>query len=118
MAITNNGILLGGAALDEATANGFTDPANTELTTYTHERVENFDIAKSGVQNATAATTFSNLMTALDTALDTEINNDYDAANTVTSSYRVIEITEVGANKWTSAAISYRCKVVIRVNVA
>lgn len=119
MAISNNGTNLVGAALTEATALGATIPSNTVLSDPTHQREETVEVAKSGVENSDAATTFDALVAAVDTALDTETSNDYDAANTVTTQYDILSISLRTKNKYqTTPTETYVVKCLVKVKVA
>lgn len=121
MALTNNGTKVSISASE--LPSGYTKPTVTEFddyeNTYTSRTIT---ITKSTVENATASTTFSNLVTQLNTDIETLINADFDTTgNTVTvwSNLRSVSTNNsLSGVLYTNGALSYNCLVDIFIKTA
>ena len=120
MAITHNGTRLTGNALKiAATVTGYTVPSITVFADWLWVRVAEFAVAKSTVENATPATTFTALVAACDTEMDGWVSNDYVATNTVTTFHEVSDIVTAEAGiAFTNGVTRYTCSIKSYVKVA
>jgi hypothetical protein len=119
MALTHNGT----AVLVSEIPSGYTRPTVSKFTDHElkYESRE-INIAKSGVENATASTTFTNIITALNTAIQSLLNADIDTTGLTVTSYANLKIISTNANisgvLYTNGAVNYVCTVDIFVKTA
>ena len=119
MALTHNGT----AVLVSEVPSGYTRPSVTKFTD--HElKYQNrqISIAKSGVENATASTTFGNIITALNTAIESLLNADIDTSGLTVTAYANLKTITTNADinnvLYTNGAVNYLCYVDIFVKTA
>lgn len=127
MALTHNGVV--NSLTENQIPSGYTRPTVTTFTDWEYKRVAIFSINKSDVENATASTTMTNLITdatnGIDKLVEDELNNDFDATNTVTAYSEWTALTtnqtpETGSgSSWLdTTAEQYQCTVSIFVKVS
>lgn len=114
MALTNNGTAV--FILDSYLPVGYSKPTVTKVADAEYKYADAvFSIAKSGVQNATAATTFANLVTALTAAISAMITADFDTTGLTVTAYANLKVVATNHNLagvlYTDGAINYVCTV-------
>lgn len=102
---------------------GYTRPTVTQFADFELKYSDiSFSVAKSGVQNATAATTLSNLITALNAAIVSYLTADLHIDTlTVTawSDCKQIRLNNLISEVfWTNGTVNYVCVVDIYVKTA
>lgn len=121
MAITNNGTVV--SVKDSALPTGYTKPTVTEVDADWTQNVT-ISVAKSGVENATPATAFAAIVSAITSAVDSILSNDFVSSNTVTAHTEFLSISDnqdVDDNTdvaYSTTAESYSCVCRIFVKVA
>lgn len=119
MALTHNGTVV----LIADVPSGYTRPTITKFSDY-ELKYENreISIAKSGVENATASTTFTNIVSAINTAIENLLNADIDTTGLTVTSYANLKIIStnaiLGSVLYTNGAVNYLCTVDIFVKTA
>lgn len=117
MSITNNGTILGGKALTDATKAGFTNPVVATFKDFQYEWHKTFDIPKAGVENGVEAVTYDNIRDAC--AIEHIADSlDFDSTKTVTTFGQVNAIDLVTNPEFGNTGAQYRCKMVFYVKVA
>lgn len=130
MAVTFNGVKNGLPA--NQLPDGYTRPTVTEIpaseVTWSNRRT--YNINKADVENATASTTMTNILSdatyGLAKLIDDDLDNDFIATNTVTGYAILNSLTtnqtpenESGSSEWlTTTAEQYQCVVTVYVKVA
>ncbi|MCK9281352.1 MAG: hypothetical protein M0P71_12075 [Melioribacteraceae bacterium] len=114
MALTNNGTAV--FILDSYLPAGYSKPVVTKVANAEYKYSDAvFSIAKSGVENATAATTFTNLVAALTVAISAMITDDFDTVGLTVSAYANLKVVTTNHNLsgvlYTNGAINYVCTV-------
>lgn len=117
MAITNEGTILGGNALTDATATGYTNPAVATFKDGQYEWHKTFDIAKASVENATPSVTYEGIRAACAAEHVTD-SADFDSTKTVTTFGQVNAIDLISDPDFGATAAVYRCKMVFNVKLA
>lgn len=119
--LTHNGVKV--SIPSAQVPSGYSLPSVTEFTDYeyvVHNR--EFTIAKSGVENATAATTLTNLITQLDTDIETFLTADYHIDTLTVTAWSEVKVIRsnnaVDEIFWTTGTNSYICVVDIYVKTA
>lgn len=112
MALTNNGtaVFINASYLPS----GYTKPTVTKVSDYEYKYSDAIiTVAKSGVENATASTTFTNLVTAITTAISTMITTDFDTVGLTVTAYSNLKVVATNFDlegvKYTNGAINYLC---------
>lgn len=121
MALTHNGTRIDVPASE--LPSGYTKPSVTDFDD--HETVyasREFTVAKSTVENATATTTMTNLVSAINTAIEALINADFDTTGLTVTSYAVMRSlvtndTLVGV-KFTNGTVNYVMTIDVYVKTA
>lgn len=127
MALTHNGVV--NSLPETQKPSGYTDPTVTTFSDWEYKRVAVFSIAKTAVENATPATTMTNLIddatNGIDKLVEDELNNDFDTTNTVTAysdwtglTTNQTPETGSGSNWLDTTAEAYQCTVSIYVKIA
>lgn len=106
---------------------GYTDPVVSEISSPEYTNTKTFTVLKSTVENATAATTMTNIFNngtiGLDKQVEDDITADYDATKTVTSYAELTALTTniasiAGSGDWLkNTAVSYVATVTVYVTV-
>ena len=123
MAITNNGTKNSIPA--DHLPSGYTRPSITEFTDWKYKRRVTLNVAKATVQNATAATTMTNIIgngtVGVTKQVDDILAADFLGSATITAFADIVSIqtniTDLGGASalWTNAAVNYVCIVDIYV---
>jgi len=121
MALTNNGTAV--YLTDSYLPSGYTKPTVTKFVDPEYvSRDIVVTIAKSGVENATAATTFANLVTAITAAVSAIITADYNVTGLTVTAFANLKIVttnnELQGVLYTNGALNYLCTVDIFVKTA
>ena len=119
MALTHNGT----AVLVTEVPSGYTRPSVSKFSDYELKYPDReIAIAKSSVENATASTTFTNIVAALNTAIQNLLNADIDTTGLTVTSYANLKIITTNATLtgvlYTNGAVNYICTVDIFVKTA
>ena len=125
MAITNNGteVTLPSSILPT----GYTKPSTTTFTDWEYKRELTLNVTKATVENATRATTLTNIVDNVTVGIDAQIDAilaaDFDATDTVTAYtefYKIESNIPVNATGdfYTNTAVSYVCYCRLYVKVA
>lgn len=125
MAITNNGtrVSLGANFLPT----GYTAPATTTFSDYEYVRNITLSVTKATVENATKATTLTNIVDNVTVGIDKQIDDilaaDYLGTATVTAFtdfYKIDSNIEAGTGTdfYNATAVSYTCYVRLYVKAA
>ena len=121
MALTHNGVKV--SIPNAQLPSGYTKPSVTEFTDYelTYKNRE-FTIAKSSVENATASTTLTNLITQLDTDIETLLAADIDTVGLTVTAWSEVKRIRLNHNVdevlFTNGTDNYLCTVDIYVKTA
>lgn len=118
MALTNNGtaVLINESYLPS----GYTKPAVTKVTGIEAKYSDyEINIAKSGVENASKVTTFTQLVAAITAAVSAMITTDFDTVGQDVDIYSNFKIVSDNFNlagvMYTNGAVNYVCTVDIFV---
>ena len=121
MALTHNGTQVNVPAAQ--LPSGYTKPTVTDFDD--HElvyRAREITIAKSGVENATASTTMTNIVTSLNTAIEALLNADIDTTGLTVTSYAIMNGITTNNNldgvRFTNGTDNYICTIDIYVKTA
>lgn len=125
MAITNNGTSVTLAA--DFLPSGYTKPNTTTFTDWNYKYELTLNVAKATVENATRATTLTNIVdngsVGIDAQIDAILANDFVNTNTVTAYTEFYKIeSNIPVNNtgdfYTNTAVSYVCYCRLYVKVA
>jgi hypothetical protein len=125
MAITNNGTHV--TLSNDLLPSGYTKPSTTTFTDYEYTRELTLNVAKATVENATRATTLTNIVddatVGIDAQVDAILAADYLATATVTAYTEFYDIeSSIPVNNtgdfYTDTAVSYVCKCRLYVKAA
>lgn len=121
MALTNNGtaVYLDASYLPA----GYTKPTVTKFSDAEYiSRDIVVTIAKSGVENATAATTFAALVAAVTAAVSAVITADFDVAGLTVTAFANLRIVDTNNDMagvlYTDGALNYLCTVDMFIKTA
>jgi hypothetical protein len=121
MALTNAGTAV---YLEDANLpSGYTRPTVVKFSDHEY-KYENaiLTIAKSGVENASKATTFTQLVSAITTAVSAMVTADYNVSGLTVGAYANLKYVDDNFNMagvlYTNGAINYICTVDIFVKTA
>lgn len=117
MATTNAGTILQGKALEDAEATGFSNPSVTTFSDEQYIWSKTFNVAKSGVEDSTPATTYEAIRAACASEHVTD-SADFLNTNTVTTYGDVTSIVLVSDPKFGDTAPVYQCTMNFYVKVA
>ena len=121
MALTNNGTKV--SIAQSSLPSGYTKPTVTEFTDYelTYSSRQ-MTIAKSTVENATASTTFTNLVSQLTTDINTLLAADIDTTGLTVTAWAdfktVTTNNSLSSILYTTGTLNYICTVDIYVKTA
>lgn len=99
---------------------GYSKPSVTKFTDHEYKYSDAvLNIAKSGVENADKATTFTQLVSAISTAVGSMVSTDFDTEGLSVSCYANLKIVydnhDLAGVLYTNGAINYVCTVDIFV---
>ena len=125
MAITNNGTKV--SLSTNFLPSGYTAPSTTTFTDYEYVRNITLSVTKATVENATKATTLTNIVDDVTVGIDKQITDilaaDYLATATVTAFTELYKIDSnieagTGSDFYNNTAVSYTCYVRLYVKAA
>lgn len=125
MAITNNGTKV--SLSTNFLPSGYTAPSTTTFTDYEYVRNITLSVTKATVENATKATTLTNIVDDVTVGIDKQITDilaaDYLATATVTAFTELYKIGSnieagTGSDFYNNTAVSYTCYVRLYVKAA
>jgi len=118
MALTHNGTRVDVPAAELPA--GYTKPSVTTFSDHEMKYLSrSIEIAKGDVENATATTTMTAIIAALNTAIETLLGADFDETANDVDSYAVLKSLSTNMTKtgvlFTNGAVNYVCVVDIYV---
>jgi len=125
MAITNNGTKV--SLSTNFLPSGYTAPSTTTFTDYEYVRNITLSVTKATVENATKATTLTNIVDDVTVGIDKQITDilaaDYLATATVTAFTELYKIDSnieagTGSDFYNNTAVSYTCYVRLYVKAS
>jgi hypothetical protein len=125
MAITNNGVMV--TMPTNLLPSGYTVPTGNSFTDWTYKMQVTLNVLKATVENATKATTLTNIIEDATVGIEKQVTDiiaaDYLASATVTTYVDLYDIksnieTSIATDFYNDTAVSYVCSCYIYVKAA